>query len=247
MVKNIRSGTGNGNSGNPEEFVVMGNTLFFRADDGQRQGTGPTNNLWKSDGTTSGTVEVDPSMAFWSPVYLTVANNTLFFGALDGIHGNELWKSDGTASGTMLVKEIRNGSSNDGIPIPGQTYSSYSFEAIGDTLFFAGRGDGANMELWKSDGTSSGTVLVKDIYSGTGSSQPNYLTAVGDTLFFSALDGIHNWEPWKSDGTSSGTVLVKDINSGASGALPLASQSLATPCFSTLMTEVQAGNCGKAT
>ena len=220
MVKNIRSGTGNGNSGNPEEFVVMGNTLFFRADDGQRQGTGPTNNLWKSDGTTSGTVEVDPSMAFWSPVYLTVANNTLFFGALDGIHGNELWKSDGTASGTMLVKEIRNGSSNDGIPIPGQTYSSYSFEAIGDTLFFAGRGDGANMELWKSDGTSSGTVLVKDIYSGTGSSQPNYLTAVGDTLFFSALDGIHNWEPWKSDGTSSGTVLVKDINSGASGGTP---------------------------
>ena len=35
------------------------------------------------------------------------------------------------------------------------------------TLFFAAD-DGANgVELWKSDGTDAGTVLVKDVYAGS--------------------------------------------------------------------------------
>ena len=47
--------------------------------------------------------------------------------------------------------------------------------------------DGTNgAELWKSDGTASGTVMVKDISSGSGSSSPDHLTAVGNTLYFRA-------------------------------------------------------------
>ncbi len=42
-----------------------------------------------------------------------------------------------------------------------------NFEVIGKTLYFAAN-DGLNgMELWKSDGTANGTVLVKDIYPGS--------------------------------------------------------------------------------
>ena len=44
--------------------------------------------------------------------------------------------------------------------------------AVGDTLFFTAD-DGVNgNELWKSDGTEAGTVLVKDINPGSGSSSP---------------------------------------------------------------------------
>ena len=41
-------------------------------------------------------------------------------------------------------------------------------------------------ELWKSDGTSAGTVLVKDIRPGALFSRPQNLTNSNGTLFFSA-------------------------------------------------------------
>ncbi|BBH39037.1 hypothetical protein myaer102_15570 [Microcystis viridis NIES-102] len=68
----------------------------------------------------------------------------------------------------FLVKDINPGSSNP-----------YDLTAVGNTLFFAAS-DGVNgRELWKSDGTAAGTVLVKDINPGSGfytSSNPRYLT-----------------------------------------------------------------------
>jgi ELWxxDGT repeat protein len=86
-----------------------------------------------------------------------------------------------------------------------------SLTAIGSTLYFAAD-DGTNgIELWKSDGTASGTVLVKDI-NPAGDAEPDSLTAVGSTLYFTAIDGTNGYELWKSDGTASGTVLVSDIN-----------------------------------
>ena len=63
---------------------------------------------------------------------------------------------------------------------------SHYLTAVGNTLYFQAD-DGTNgYELWKSDGTASGTVMVKDINSGSGSSYPSYLTAVGNTLYFQA-------------------------------------------------------------
>jgi ELWxxDGT repeat protein len=58
---------------------------------------------------------------------------------------------------------------------------------LGDTLFFQAR-DGAGFELWRSDGTAAGTVLVKDIDPdpGHGGSEPSELTAIGGMLFFAA-------------------------------------------------------------
>ena len=70
------------------------------------------------------------------------------------------------------------------------------------------------MELWKSDGTDVGTVMVKDIHSGVNPSYPHELTAVGSTLYFAASDGSSGWKLWKSDGSSSGTLMVKDITPG---------------------------------
>ena len=38
--------------------------------------------------------------------------------------------------------------------------------AVGSTLFFTALAPGIGRELWKSDGTDAGTVLVKDVVSG---------------------------------------------------------------------------------
>ena len=92
----------------------------------------------------------------------------------------------------------------------------YNLAAVGSTLYFRAYDVTNGYELWKSDGTSSGTVMVKDINSGSSSSFPYDLTAVGNTLYFQANDGTNGEELWKSDGTASGTVMVKDINPGSS-------------------------------
>ena len=64
--------------------------------------------------------------------------------------------------------------------------------AVGNTLFFKATNGQNGFELWKSNGTSSGTVMVKDINSGSlgqATSNPNHLTEMGGTLYLG--DGGH--------------------------------------------------------
>src|SRR5262249_2757696 len=78
---------------------------------------------------------------------------------------------------------------------------------LNGTLLFAAT-DGTNgRELWRSDGTADGTVLVKNITKGPKSSNPQYLTVANGSVYFAAAGGL-----WKSDGTEAGTVLVKNVD-----------------------------------
>jgi ELWxxDGT repeat protein len=95
-----------------------------------------------------------------------------------------------------------------------------SFTRIGSTLYFVADDGTTGYELWKSDGTSAGTVRVKDISPGSVGSYPSELTNVGGTLYFRANDGTAGSELWRSDGTSAGTVRVKDIRAGITGSFP---------------------------
>ena len=171
--------------------------------------------------------------------YLTAVGNTLYFQAYDGTNGYELWKSDGTASGTVMVKEHCPRAVATVFPLTSQPLATPSIsqpkmEPTWETNC------GRAMEL------PSGTVMVKDISSGSGSSSPSYLTAVGNTLYFQASDGTNGDELWKSDGTASGTVMVKDIDSGSGTVISATSQPLATPSISEPTTEPTESNCGRA-
>ena len=64
-------------------------------------------------------------------------------------------------------------------------------------MFFRADDGSHGVEIWKSDGTAKGTVLVDDI-NRLGSSDPYWLTNVNGTLFFAASDGPHGRELWKT-------------------------------------------------
>ncbi|MCL6508323.1 MAG: S8 family serine peptidase, partial [Bryobacteraceae bacterium] len=156
------------------------------------------------------------------PKGFTGVGGTVYFAA-DGGEGEELWKTDGTAAGTVLVKDIRKGA----FPLGGGPAGSFPRELTelnGRLYFTADNGDSAKnangRELWTSDGTAKGTVMVKDIFPGKSSSKPEQLTKINGRLYFTANDGVHGVELWQSNGTAAGTVLVRDIKPGSAGSDP---------------------------
>ena len=59
--------------------------------------------------------------------------------------------------------------------------------------------------IWRSDGSVSGTILLKNLV-------PSFTMAVlNGVLFFPGSTAEHGTELWKSDGTESGTVPLKDV------------------------------------
>ncbi|WP_036842327.1 ELWxxDGT repeat protein, partial [Planktothrix agardhii] len=218
LLKDINPGE---NYSYPSQLTNVNGTLYFNADDGTNG-----RELWKSDGTAAGTVllkDITPGANDSFPARLTNVNSILYFTAFDFTNGDELWKSDGTAIGTVLVKDINPGATGSFGSFANQLvpYGS-SLTNVDGTLYFQAIDPTKGNELWKSDGTAVGTVLVKDLNPGASSSNPIYLTNVNGTLYFNANDeGTTNGsELWKSDGTAAGTVLVKDINPGASHSNP---------------------------
>ena len=216
MVKDIYIGTpqyGSPKYSSPTGFNMVNGILYFTADDGVHG-----RELWRSDGTEAGTslvkdiyIGTEGSLFFY-PKFIVI-NNVLYFTADDGVHGTELWRSDGTPSGTILVKDINtNASYNQG---SGSPNGLIDFNGV---LLFSAYTASQGFELWRSDGTSSGTFLVKDI--SPGSSDGYYAGSIetsasifNSTFFFDSFADL-----WRSDGTPSGTFLVKKFKPvGVSG------------------------------
>ena len=88
---------------NPANFIKVGTTIFFVADDGTSG-----NELWKTDGTMAGTVrvrDINPGLDYGVDD-IDAIGGTLYLQASDGVHGFELWKSDATAAGTVQVVDL---------------------------------------------------------------------------------------------------------------------------------------------
>jgi ELWxxDGT repeat protein len=194
-------------------LTIVGSSLFFSADDGAHGWE-----LWRSDGTPQGTVlvkDIAPGADTSLPSDFAAVNNVLYFSAIHPSTGRELWKSDGSAANTVLVADLMPGSSGSDPTEVTVAGSNIFFSADAPTrrhrrTTFIGR------ELWKTNGTAAGTVLVKDIWAGFSSSSPGGLIALGGRLFFTASTPTTGGELWRSDGTNAGTVLVKDITAGSS-------------------------------
>ena len=203
------------NDGAPPQVASLGGKVYFLA---ATRSVGYE--LWASDGTAAGTVPVLPDLAGprpLNPYGLTAFRGALYFFAQPGEDRDRgLWRSDGTAAGTRMLRALERPADD---PFANEFYPS-ALTPAGDQLFFAANVAGSGPELWKTDGTRAGTVLVKDIAPGPASSRPGELTAAGGRLYFRATDGVHGDELWRSDGTAAGTTLVEDILPGPASSTP---------------------------
>ena len=187
----------------PQHFITVGGTLFFTATDDEHG-----RELWKSDGTAAGTVmvkDINPGYDNSAPRGLTNVNGMLFFFSGSETNTTELWKSDGTEIGTVRVATLN---ANEWSP---HLENAGSVAVVGNTIYFSNFDEEHGMELWKSDGTETGTVLVKDLIAGPAWSNPGGFINVNSTLYFAKINATTGTELWKSDGTSDGTVLIADL------------------------------------
>src|SRR5262249_27613785 len=150
------------------------------------------------------TTTVKTGLAFGSfpsgaPTF-AAAGSKLIFTNYDAVHGVEPWVSDGTSGGTFMLKDILPGASSsftNALPS--------NLTSVGSLVYFQD-GDGAGgLDLWKTDGTVAGTVLVKHIETanvgmfGVQQAQDfQNMSNQNGILLFSANDGVNGNELWRS-------------------------------------------------
>ena len=172
--------------------------------------------VWKSDGTSSGTTAVVTGLSHrGAPSYEGTANGLFFFTFQVG-DGNDLrlWRSDGTAEGTFPVTE-----EVDGNGAAGGTFALTQYIEFNNELYVVVRSSSIfshprSVGIIKTDGTVENTVPVKAVHEGN-QRLLKYadVIEINDKLYFSFFEGeAHRLFIWESDGTEAGTQLIYDVS-----------------------------------
>ncbi|MEO8765545.1 MAG: T9SS type A sorting domain-containing protein [Ginsengibacter sp.] len=192
--------------------------------------------VYAYDGTTVSLVsDINPGIPGSAPSQMALLNGFLYFTAARPGEGRELWRTNGTGGGTTLFKDITVG------PVGSFDPSAFGYTEIfsnGTYLLFAANTPASGNELWKSDGTPGGTVILKEINTGNSnadSANPRLFYPYNNLALFVATNGVNGEEIWRSDGTPAGTFMLGDINPGPDsstyGKISLGPFSIPFPLF----------------
>lgn len=192
-------------SSEPTTYINFDNHVFFNASDGLPGGQ----KVYKHDGSSAPTVATGVyPIRFWQ-----VMNNELYF--LSSYGGGSkvgLYKLSDASSLPVFISSFEN---------------FYDLQVIGNKLIFWGEkvsGDNIGYEVYLSDGTPEGTILLKDLVPGSqvpvmiesGASDKittkkwmHTFVTLNDIAYFSYQDPInHNSYLMRTDGTEVGTYPV---------------------------------------
>ena len=198
------------------DLKTVGDEVFFFAADSIYNSM-----LWASDGTPEGTrvvKEINPgsNADVWTTQHdlstsvIGMRDTTYFFAYRNDI-GYELWKSAGHDSNTVLVKDINPGPGS-ALPIS-NTIVRIQPTLFQDKLYFVAFSPDLGYEVWRTDGSTEGTIPISAIPGNGTDLNPVYLQVVDDRLFF-AVDTWSTTEPgafFASDGTAEGTVQFSNL------------------------------------
>jgi ELWxxDGT repeat protein len=164
-----------------------------------------TPDLWVTDGTASGTVQIDSNEG--SPFHLQPSSlrpfgNSLALFTTTENDGTELSFVDSATNALSIL---------DLVPGSGPGAASGSTIAVMDGFVLYLRGDvNDGLQVWRSDGTVPGTAMVKDTSTGVVQvselGQNVAMTRVGNYALFQAQNTQIGTQLWSSDGTAQGTV-----------------------------------------
>ncbi len=194
---------------NPTEICVVGNQVFYIARDAMEG-----SQLWVSDGTPTGArwlMNITDNLVTHS---LTAFGGQLYLILNTGFIPTDLsiWRTDGTVAGTVRVTPTLFLGHTTGIT------AIHSMSVHQGSLYFSLVSEMGNpsANLWKSDGTLQGTVLLKNLqmlpgYYEPADSRASY-TSMGSKLFI-----LFGKQLWVSDGTAAGTQAVNPVGEPFSG------------------------------
>ncbi|MDQ8046653.1 MAG: hypothetical protein AAGC46_17560 [Solirubrobacteraceae bacterium] len=210
----------------PPQLSASGGALWFKA----RATTADRFALWRSDGTTAGTVRA--WTAAWGPepfdpTILAATPTALAIG--DAAFGSR----------TLVRIDTVGGSAHAITSVPERGIGRVAFDSAGtvyftsDALFTA--------TLWRDvDGVA--TNLTAEAGSGPTLRLDTFLdlslTAVGTHVYFVRADDAHGNEPWVSDGTVAGTHLAVDATPGPAGSTSI--HVVSTPAATFITTDAAA-------
>lgn len=194
----------------PESLYIMNGELYFSA-----FVSGIGQELYKTDGTDAGTIllkdirtgsssGLDFNSNDINQLFVAYNNELYFRGSTNS--SIELWKTDGTPNGTVSVKNFED--ATNGAPTfmtkPGKNILGVVYNGL--LYFYVNRG--GNGELWKTDGTTVNTELVR-----SGLDNIAEMIVFNNELIFAAGDDSNpeGRELWTSDGTFAGTTIKHDI------------------------------------
>ncbi len=180
--------------------------LYFAGSDGTQDG------LWRTDGTIQNTVL---AAAMPGIPTMSIGPNLIFWGYTEAT-GYEPWITDGTFGNESQLVEV-----NPGVQHGLYIYGLDNWTVSDGKGYFQANNAATGVELWVTDGTPSGTSLLRDIAPGPLSSEPWYITPLpnGDVVFTAWSPG-HGYELWRSNGTTSGTYRVTDLAPGPDSSFP---------------------------
>ncbi len=167
------NGVGVSSSTNP---VLSGSTVYFVAS----TSSGNTQ-IWKTDGTTTGTAAVtninpSASSGLNTQSLYAAGSNVFFDGVFSSAVGDELGAINTTSPSGALLRDI----------FPGTGSSSPAFFAtVGTTTFFDVYISATDAALWQSDGTSGGTFQTA-LIDPVDNYGPFNLSTSNHSLFFAS-------------------------------------------------------------
>jgi ELWxxDGT repeat protein len=197
-------------------FTAVGPNLFFINYD-KTTGIEP----WVSDGTVAGTHIVKD---IFTGIYNSQPANfsylspgVVLFTAADGKTGFELWRTDGNYTTASIVKDINKTTTASGFGgfgnytgFDGSNVNSPHGSINNNGLLFVGYDFAHGSELWKTDGTASGTFMLKDVIPGGNNyfEMFNDLQEFKNEYFYFPYTETDTTILWKTDGTQTGSVPV---------------------------------------